>query len=141
MELDFLDNSDNVGFITVRKVEVSVHQGPVGVTSAISDLGNGTSPNHEYYGPRAAMRHSVNVVPLPLQDANVSASVAVPMLIPGTFLLPGTRAPITMVSGFPAKGQGANVFPQSDGGASAYSERCYAASGRYAVAQSEHALP
>ena len=33
MELDFVDNSDNVGVSTVREVEVSVHQGPVEVTS------------------------------------------------------------------------------------------------------------
>ena len=35
MELDFLDNSDNVGDSTVQVDEVSVYQGPVGVTSAI----------------------------------------------------------------------------------------------------------
>ena len=35
MEVDFVDNSDNVGDSTVQVVEVSVHQGPVGVTSAI----------------------------------------------------------------------------------------------------------
>ena len=31
-ELDFVDNSDNVGDSTVQVVEVSVHHGPVGVT-------------------------------------------------------------------------------------------------------------
>ena len=35
MELDFIDNSDNVVVSTIRDVEVSGHQEPVGVTSAI----------------------------------------------------------------------------------------------------------
>ena len=35
MEIDFVDKSDNVGDSTVQVIEVSVHQKPVGVTSAI----------------------------------------------------------------------------------------------------------
>ena len=35
MELDFVDNSYKVGDSTVKVVELSVHQGSVGVTSAI----------------------------------------------------------------------------------------------------------
>ena len=146
MELDFVDNSDNVGVSTVREVEVSVHQGPVEVTSAILVLEQAPTMNTMVPAPQCAT--VLTCVPLLLQGLTVSVPLLVPecrcnstMLVQGTVLPPGTRAPITMQ--WQAFLPMASLIPGSAGGTSAHeehqsatAERRYAANGRYAVAQS-----
>ena len=101
MELDFVDNSGNEEDSTVRVVDVSVHQGQIGVTSAILVLEQASTMNTMVPAPQCAT--VLTCVPLPLQGPTVcvlllaqSASVAAPMLLPGTVLPSGNRALITM---------------------------------------------
>ena len=99
MELDFIDDSDNVG--TVTDVEVLVHQEPVRVTSAI--LLTEQAPTQHSMVLAAQCVTVLTCRPLPLQGTSVgsplvvqSTSVGVPMLIQGTVFPPVTRAPIHM---------------------------------------------
>ena len=89
MELDFVDNSDNVEDSkdsTVQVVEVSVHQGPVGVTSAI--LVTEQAPTINTMVPAPQCTTVLTCMPLPLQGPTVSAqllsqsaSVATPIVL------------------------------------------------------------
>ena len=148
MELDFLDISDTVGDSTVQVVEVSVHQGPVVVTSAILVKEQVPTMNSMLAAPQCAT--VLTCVPLKLQGPTVSAllfgqsaSIAASMLVVGTVLPPGTRAPITMQGpAFPPVASVPMLFP----GASAHAERLsvaperrFATNGRCTMAQSDHA--
>ena len=86
MELNFVENSDNVEDSTVLAVEVSVHQGPVGVTSAILLTEQAPTINTMVPAPQCAT--VLTCMPLPLKGPTVSAqllsqsaSVATPMLL------------------------------------------------------------
>ena len=70
MELNFVDDSDNVGDSTVQVDEISVHQGPVGVTSAILVSEEAPTINTRIPVPQCAT--VLMCAPLPLQGSNVS---------------------------------------------------------------------
>ena len=125
--MEFVDNSDNVGVSTVREVEVSVHQRPVGVTFAILVTEQAPSMNTMIPAPQCA---TLSVcAPLPLQGPTVNApllvqstSVAAPML--STFLSLGTRAPITMQGlAFPPMASTPVLFPEAPAAVAPYAER------------------
>ena len=99
--LGFIDNFINVGDGTVMVVEVSVHQGPVGVTSAI--LVTEQAPTMDIMVPAPQCATVLTCMPAPSLGPTLSASLLVqstsvptPLLVPGPVLPPGTRAPITM---------------------------------------------
>ena len=106
-----------MGDSTVQVVEVSVHQGPVGVTSAI--LVSEQAPTTNTMVPTSQCTTVLTCAPLLLQCLTVSAphlvhstSVATPMLVPGTVLPPGTRAPITIQGpAFPPMASAPVLFP------------------------------
>ena len=98
MELNFVDDSDNVGDSTVQVDEISVHQGPVGVTSAILVSEEAPTINTRIPVPQcASVRHSVNV--RAFAALGFQCQCATPcsyykcsraMLVLGTVLPPGT---------------------------------------------------
>ena len=69
MELNFVDDSDNVGDSTVQVDEISVHQGPVGVTSAILVSEEAPTINTRIPAPQVPV---LTCAPLPLQGSNVN---------------------------------------------------------------------
>ena len=78
-----------------------MHQGPVGVTSAI--LVSEQAPTMNTMVPALQCATVIMCAPLPLQGPTVNAlllvqrtSLAMPVPVPGPVLPPGTRASITM---------------------------------------------
>ena len=82
-------NSVYEGVGTVQVVEVSVHQGPVGVTSGV--LITEQVPTMDIKFPPPPLSPTISE-PLLVQGT----SVAAPLLVSGLVLPPGTQAPITM---------------------------------------------
>ena len=99
MEIDFLDNSDILG--SGRDIEVSVRQGPVGVTS--TTLLSAQAPTQHSMVLAVQCATVLTCAPLPLLGTSAGGplpvqitNVAAPMLVQGTVLPPVTRAAIHM---------------------------------------------
>ena len=113
MELDFIDNSDNVGVSSVREVEVLLHQGIVAVTS---DRVQVEPRRCSFLAHFAARDSSTNHK----QGPAFPPMLSMPMLFPGS---PAAKAPMQ-----------STVVPLQSAAMPPMAGRC-------AIAQSEDALP